>query len=156
MKKLQQMPAKSITKRFSDQHIPNFISGFVFIPSGDPISSCTNVQDGRYQSSTNCNTFIQCSSESLSTHTCPVGQFFDDDSDACGSSTSTCQDACTPGPCQNGATCAYEGSDYVCQCAEGYEGTDCGKEVMFFGDILCRFFLGNVTLEIIKNVNKKY
>ncbi len=32
---------------------------------------------------------------------------------------------CASDPCQNGATC-FEGIDsYLCQCPDGYEGTNC-------------------------------
>ena len=46
---------------------------------------------------------------------------------------SLCTDACTDVPCQNGATCNYEGDSYSCTCAEMYSGTNCG---MFFKAIL--------------------
>ena len=32
---------------------------------------------------------------------------------------------CSPDPCQNGATCDDEVSDYTCTCMAGYDGKNC-------------------------------
>ena len=35
-------------------------------------------------------------------------------------------DPCSPNPCQNGGTCNANSGDFVCSCASGYIGDDCG------------------------------
>ena len=35
-------------------------------------------------------------------------------------------DDCDPSPCQHGGTCKDQVDDYICLCARGYEGVDCG------------------------------
>jgi hypothetical protein len=37
----------------------------------------------------------------------------------------TCDDLCSPNPCQNGGTCAVTNSSYTCTCTGGYTGTNC-------------------------------
>ncbi|KAK2140919.1 hypothetical protein LSH36_1205g00104 [Paralvinella palmiformis] len=32
---------------------------------------------------------------------------------------------CSSDPCQNGATCTLDVQDYICQCADGFTGTNC-------------------------------
>ena len=42
-------------------------------------------------------------------------------------------DECASNPCQNGATCADYTDMYTCECAAGWEGTECdiGRFGMF-------------------------
>ena len=96
------------------------------IAEGTPVSSCTNVEDGSYHSTGNCNEYVTCSNGVMSTHTCSANQYFDDASNACGAITSTCTDACNENPCSNGV-CSYDGDGYSCSCNSGFSGDNCGK-----------------------------
>ena len=95
---------------------------------GETVSDCDGLANGNYQSAANCNTYMGCLNGDLFTSTCPENQFWDDASKSCAATTSTCDDACTATPCQNGATCTTsDGTAYTCTCAAGYTGTNCGK-----------------------------
>lgn len=37
-------------------------------------------------------------------------------------------DDCVSSPCQNGGTCADQVGSYICLCAPGYEGSNCGND----------------------------
>ena len=112
--------------------INKFPPDLSIIPTGDPVTSCVNVVNGNYTSSTNCNEYVECDNDVMTTHTCPVTQFWDDAAESCQSSTSTCEDVCTAAPCLNGGTCGYQGDDgYECTCTAEYGGTDCGNFNIF-------------------------
>ncbi|HYP86622.1 MAG TPA: hypothetical protein VEQ59_00675 [Polyangiaceae bacterium] len=49
-----------------------------------------------------------------------------------GFSGATCAvklDPCADAPCQNGAACTEQGTDFSCECSTGYEGKTCADEV---------------------------
>ena len=101
------------------------ISEIIIVSSGQAVSDCTGVPDGDYHSSGNCNAYVTCTAGVLADSTCPAGEFWDDDTDACGSTTNTCEDACSIGPCSNGGTCAYSGESYECTCPTAVTGSNC-------------------------------
>ena len=102
------------------------------ISTGTPVSSCSGVEDGSYHSTGNCNEYVTCSDDVMSTNTCPSNEVWDDALGACGVLTSTCTDACNPeNPCENGA-CDYDGEGYACTCDPGFMGTNCGKLFVIF------------------------
>ena len=109
---------------------PYFIPEFTVISQGTPVSSCTGVEDGIYHSTGNCNEYVTCSNGVMTSQTCSAGEFFDDATNACGVDTTTCEDACNPDPCQNGA-CSYDGEGFSCSCDSGFSGSTCGKYTVF-------------------------
>ena len=41
-------------------------------------------------------------------------------------------DDCVENDCQNGATCVDGINDYTCDCADGFEGEDCGTSKIMY------------------------
>ena len=49
---------------------------------------------------------------------------------------STDTDDCGENDCQNGATCVDGVNDYTCDCADGFEGEDCGTSKIYVDNVI--------------------